>query len=42
MEFGNVDQRKKALLDDLQGVDIAEEQRPLAGEEKLRKLVVTT
>jgi hypothetical protein len=33
---------KRALLDELQGPNVAEEQRPLSREEKLQKKVVTT
>lgn len=29
LEFGNVEQRKRAFLDELQGLDVAEEQMPL-------------
>jgi hypothetical protein len=39
-EFGNVE-NKRALLDDIKGLDGIEEQRPLSSEEKLRKDVAT-
>jgi hypothetical protein len=29
LEFGNVEQRKRAFLDELQGLDVAEDQMPL-------------
>jgi hypothetical protein len=41
LEFGNVEKIIRALLDEPQGLDVAEKQRPLSGEEKLRKDVVT-
>lgn len=41
MELWNVDQRKRALLDELQGLDVAEEQALLFEEEKLRRVVFT-
>jgi hypothetical protein len=35
LDFWNLDQRKKAILDELQILDVAEEQNPLFGEENL-------